>query len=93
MSQTRSNTTSRPVSQAEIIEAVNRFEAEMAAIDARYEKELANWMRTQGFDPDKNCYLILPASHRPKMDRWPKFVRFSSYIQDAVLMRDMMGLL
>lgn len=92
MSASRS-TTNKSISQAEIVEAVKRFEAEIAAIDDRYEQEIAQWMRTQGFDPDKNCFLILPESRRADMQRWPKFVRFSAYIQDAMLMRDTMGIL
>ena len=55
--------------------------------------ELSNWMRGQGFDPDKNCYLILPMARHSELPSWPSFVRFSPLVDDAFLLRDNLGLL
>ena len=53
------------------------------------EEQIRTYMKTEGFDPDKGCVLILPAALRCAFF-WPfgppKFVKFSAILTDRAVM-------
>ncbi|WP_159271999.1 hypothetical protein [Variovorax boronicumulans] len=47
---------------------------------------IGEWMRSQGFDPEAGCMLVLPV--RLKFVHPPRYVRFSAFIDHPLLFRD-----
>lgn len=47
---------------------------------------IGEWMRSQGFDPEAGCMLVLPA--RLRFVHPPRYVRFSIFIEHPILFRD-----
>lgn len=83
----------KPVSLEDIAAAVEAMDQHSKRVAESLHEELKKWMLDQGFDPDKRCFLVLPAVCAQDLPSWPKFVRFSPYIDSATLVRDVLGLL
>jgi hypothetical protein len=68
------------------------FAAIERAIAAAGPEPIGEWMRDQGFPPDR-CLLILPLHMRRQMGAFPpNYVNFTQHVEQPVLTHDILGL-
>ena len=78
------NTTSGAASTTTL--TLESLRAAVAKIDP---EPIGEWMRAQGFPPER-CLLVLPAHMKSGSKFWPSYVRFSAYVNDPVLVQDVL---
>lgn len=83
----------KPVTLEDIAKVQEAFIEHGKQIEQSIHEELAKWMREQGFDPDKRCFLCMPMTRAQDLPSWPAFVRFSPLIASPILIRDTVDLL
>lgn len=82
---TNSTVTNTPSHQTNITpEALKHLADQLADIDQR--DHIRKWMISQGFDPEKGCWLVMPANLKdhPALTGIP-FVKFSDLVDQPVM--------
>jgi len=64
----------------------------LRAIDSIPKEPFGEWMRTQGFPPER-CLLLLPQHYAALVEFPPRYVRFSAVIDKPVLVHDVLDTL
>jgi hypothetical protein len=67
------------------------LEGLLAAIAACEREPIGEWMRSQGFPPERSL-LLLPSSYRALLApiRAPRYVRFSEFVKQPLLSADVL---
>lgn len=70
-------------------EDLERATAELKAF-AEQPEPIGEWMKGQGFDPEDGCVLVMPLALPQDRGsaRYPRYVRFSAFIEMPILIRE-----